>query len=154
MVRLLFYDTILHCEALLGRGQSGLMRWICNESCPWRKINRSTCWPAVQRATIPLSCIRRIPAPLSWSLPLPSSAAGTGWLWSPRNWRGRWSNRARTARRRTAPPGPRYTARWSASWRGKLSGLKYYLKFIEAHPGEVIKWTKVLFILTESRVSV
>ena len=25
----------------------------CNESCPWCRIDRSTCWPAVQRATMP-----------------------------------------------------------------------------------------------------
>ena len=38
--------------AILRRGQPGLMRCIVYESCPWCRIDHSTCWPAVQRATI------------------------------------------------------------------------------------------------------
>ena len=38
-------------KAILGRRQPGRMRWIFYEPCPWCRIDRSTCWPAVQRAT-------------------------------------------------------------------------------------------------------
>ena len=48
---LVFKATVLICKAILGRGQPGLMRWIYYESCPWCRIDRSTCWPAVQCAT-------------------------------------------------------------------------------------------------------
>ena len=46
-----FRPRLCTCKAILGRGQPALMRWIYNESCPWRRIDRSTCCPAVQHAT-------------------------------------------------------------------------------------------------------
>ena len=42
---------ILHCKAKLGRGQPGRMRWMSLWIMPWRRIDRSTCWQVVQRAT-------------------------------------------------------------------------------------------------------
>ena len=36
----------------------------CYELCPWREIDRSTCWPAVQRATtgplMPPVCVKEV----------------------------------------------------------------------------------------------
>ena len=36
---------------ILGRRQPGWMKWILLWTIPWRRIDRSTCWSAVQRAT-------------------------------------------------------------------------------------------------------
>ena len=45
---------MLHCKAILGRGQPGLLRWIM-----WSRIFRPICWPAVQRTTTELRMPRR-----------------------------------------------------------------------------------------------
>ena len=39
------------CKAILNWGHPGLMGWILSESCPWCRIDRSTCWSAVHRTT-------------------------------------------------------------------------------------------------------
>ena len=41
------WDTILHCKAILGRGQRGKWDEFRYESCPQRRIDHSTCWPMV-----------------------------------------------------------------------------------------------------------
>ena len=48
---MVFQATILHCKATQGRGQPGLVRWILLWIMTWWRIDRSICWPAVQRAT-------------------------------------------------------------------------------------------------------
>ena len=48
-----FIPRFCKLKAMLGSEQPGLMRLICYESCPWCRIDGSTCtcWPAVHRAT-------------------------------------------------------------------------------------------------------
>ena len=51
----MFYATIMHCKAKLGRGQPGLMRWILLWSSGAGSIARTVAWPAVLYATtVPL----------------------------------------------------------------------------------------------------
>ena len=47
---LVLQERFCTCKALVG-DKYGIMRWICYESCPRCRINRSTCWPVVQHAT-------------------------------------------------------------------------------------------------------
>ena len=61
-----FFFLIRHCKAILGWGQPGQMRWnfSMNDATGTFKIDRTTCWPAVQRATtVPLL---RVHALVSW----------------------------------------------------------------------------------------
>ena len=46
-----FQPMFMHCKAILGRGQSWLMRYFGMNPCPSCKVNISTCWSAVQGAT-------------------------------------------------------------------------------------------------------
>ena len=49
---MVFQTTILHCKAILGWGQPGLIRWISLWIMPQSRTNYSTCWPAVRLANL------------------------------------------------------------------------------------------------------
>ena len=62
------------CTARLYWVGDNLGEWdkFCYESCPWRRIDHSTCWPAVQRATI----VPRMPPEVSMYMGCRSVAYG------------------------------------------------------------------------------